>query len=218
MDVLQVAVPRRSLAHLPTRRGLLAGLAGGLFAAHPFALLVEEIEAKKHGKRKNKKRKKKAKVRVDATCGGPPESGLGSSDGASRLAQTFTASASGALVQAQVFIFKLEGSAGEYLLRVSPVDGSGVPTNDVLAETSVSNLGVPAGETLTTFTFANPPPVVAGTTYALILTRPGSSNLGWKGHSGDTCSGRGFVSVDQTAPFAEGIAGLDLIFTTFVRS
>jgi hypothetical protein len=134
------------------------------------------------------------------------------------LAQTFVALASGALVSAQLPLVKQPGTAGEYLLRLGPVDGSGLPTNDVLAETSVSNLSVPTGSSTVTFTFANPAAVAAGTQYALILTRPGSTHLQWDGHLGDTCAGRGFVSTDQAAPFAEEIEGLDLIFTTFVSA
>jgi hypothetical protein len=227
-----LAASRRDLV-AATRRRLLAALTVGLFAGQPFSLDLDEVEAKKKGKhrghnRKHKRKRQQAPIspppppgpntNVDATCPGPNDSGLGSTDGNTRLAQTFTALASGALVSAQLPLVKQAGTDGEYLLRLSAVDDSGIPTNDVLAETSVSNLSVPIGPSIVTFTFANPAAVTTGTQYALVLTRPGSTHLQWDGHLGDTCAGRGFVSTDQSAPFEEGIEGLDLIFTTFVSS
>jgi len=220
------------LSASPSRRSLFAGLTGGILMALPLALGTEEVAAKKKGKKgkKGKKRKQQTPTpqtpatpatpvtKVDATCSGPNHEGFGEFNGDYRFAQTFTALASGPLVRAELPIYKVAGSGGAYILRLSPVDGAGVPTNTVLAWASIPNLSVPGDEdTTVTFTFADPASVVAGAQYALVLTRPGSNQLLWVGHVGGTCSGSVFFSPSQTAAFTAD-AGLDLIFTTFVTS
>jgi hypothetical protein len=107
---------------------------------------------------------------------------------------------------------------GDYILRLGPLDASGIPTNDVLAEASVANAAVPDFESIVNFVFVKPATVGAGTEYALILTRPGGDLLAWDGHINDTCAGSAFVSRDQSAPFLAAPPGIDLIFTTFVSS
>ncbi len=214
----------RFVPNAATRRGILAALAGGLFTAGPLALLVDDVEGENHRKRKkrnrNRKRKdKKPKTRTDATCGGASDTNLGAFSGNNRLAQTFTALASGPLVSAQIRIDKLPGEpAGDFVLRLSPVAKSGevnAPTNEVLAETSLADGVVPAGESTVTFSFAAPFPVVAGTEYALVLTRPGGGQFAWLGH-GDSCPGQAFAGPDQSGSFID--TDIDLIFSTFVRS
>ncbi len=179
-----------------------------------------EAEAKKHGKRKKNRNDKKAKTRADASCPGPSGDGVGLSIAFAdvRLAQTFTAFRSGRLLQTALQIDKSEGSFGDYVLQLGAVDTFGVPTNEVLAATTVANGSVPVGETLVPFTFAQPAAVVAGKQYALVLTRPGSDRLFWRGHFGDSCGGRSFNSGNLTVPFKGASIDLDLIFTTFVRS
>jgi len=220
----------RALAAAGPRRTLLTAVAGGLLAIRTLAN-GGDAEARTNRKRnknrnknknKNKKRNRKQKnrtvVRADATCAGPGNSGLDSTDGNSRLAQTFTAITSGPLTRAELAIVKQPGTNGEYIVRMSPVDGSGVPANEVLAATSLSNLSVPDGASIAAFTFASPASAVAGATYGLVLTRPGSSHLQWDGVISGSCPGRSFVSTDQSAPFGAGVDGIDLIFTTFVNS
>jgi hypothetical protein len=228
-----------------SRRIVLAGLTSGIFAALPLALTIEETEAKQKGQgRKHKKRSKHKGQKdsppasppaspppspapspppgpvavVDATCPGPGGVYLAINNGNYRFAQTFTALASGPLVEAQLRIGKQVGSAGDYILRLSPVDAFGVPTNDVLASASAANSAVPDGFATVSFTFSFPFQIVAGTQYALVLTRPGSTHLLWEGHSGNTCAGHVYDSPSQTAPFLANFADLDLVFTTFVSS
>jgi hypothetical protein len=69
-----------------------------------------------------------------------------------------------------------------------------------------------------TFGFPNPATVVAGTQYALVLTRPGSDQLEAIGTFDNPCAGRAFSSPNQTAPFVEDDEGFDMTFTTFVAS
>jgi hypothetical protein len=216
----------RAFSPLVSRRGLLAGVASGVFAASPFALDSDEAAAKRNGKRKRKRKNAKKNknqppagptVRADATCPGPSTSDP-SAGGLARLAQTFTALASGPLVSAQLLISKDPGSTSDYILRLSPVDGAGVPTNDVLAATFVANGSVPDGESLVTFAFANPAAVVAGTQYALVHARPGTDNFTWLVRAGDACVGQRFVSNSPTAPFAVDTNGNAYIYTTLVSS
>jgi hypothetical protein len=215
----------------PSRRGVLAALTSGLLAASPFALVADETEARKNGKRQ-RKRKKQARrkqrqdtnqqlppppapvVRPDARCVGSGDTDFGGADN-TRLAQTFTALSNGALVRADLTVAKLEDALDDWILRLSPVDDAGEPTNRVLAETFVPDANVPRGaSTVVTFAFANPFSVVAGTTYALVLTR-GELFL-WTARNGDICQGAAFHSPSQTAPFTE--TDIEFVFRTFVAS
>jgi hypothetical protein len=223
----------RALTPVASRRGLLATLTGGALTALPLGVAGAKP---KHGKRRHKhKRKHKQKhkqgvvplppapptpvVRVDATCTGSGQRFIATTNGNARAAQTFVALTSGWLVSTEIPTVKEPGSNGDYILRLSPVDNSGVPTNVVLAESSVANASVPDGESTLTFTFANPASLLVGTQYALLLTRPGDGPLAWAGQLDNPCQGRAFESPDQTAPFGgEGAEFLDLFFTTFVLS
>jgi hypothetical protein len=159
-------------------------------------------------------------IRTDATCA---SAGLGAgvqADANSRLAQTFTALASGALVRADLEIAAPLDSSGDFVLRLSPVKQSGEtlpPTNDILAEATVPTASVPAAQFSTIpFSFATPFSVVAGTTYALVLSRPGGDRFFWFGDETNPCAGAGFFSPDQTAGFLDITA--DFVFATFVSS
>jgi hypothetical protein len=135
--------------------------------------------------------------------------------GNARLAQTFTALGSGPLVRADLLIVRQLGEDGDYVLRLSPLDGAGVPTNTV-AETAVADATVPLGASIVSFFFATPFSVVAGTEYAVVLTRPEGIRFEWRFNSGDACPGTSFVSLDQTGQFS-ALTG-DFIFTTFVSA
>jgi len=217
----------------PSRRSLFAGLTGGLLMALPLALGSEGAAAKKKRQKHKEKDKKQSATpqtpatpqipttpvtKADAMCSGPSGITIGGSDGDHRLAQTFTALASGPLVRAELPTIKLAGSGGAYILRLSPVDGAGVPTNTVLASASIPNVSVPDGIATLTFTFADPASVVAGAQYALVLTRPGSNQIAWSGHVDGTCSGSKFSSQSQTAAFLALADSVDRNFTTFVTS
>ncbi len=158
-------------------------------------------------------------TRVDTECTADGPGILVLATENSRLAQTFTALASGPLVQADLNIAKPVGTGGDFVLRLSPVKKSGevrLPTNDVLAETEVAETSVPEGSSIVTFNFATPFSVVAGVPYALVLTRPGGSTFAWVGSEVNPCSGGGFVSQDQTGAFLDITS--DFFFTTFVTS
>jgi hypothetical protein len=226
MDMMQFDTLIHSFTTAASRRGALGALSGGLLAAGPLVRLTSDSEARKRGKRKRRKNKKgkkqKSKTIVDATCSGPFNIGFKRDSGTARFAQTFTAIASGALVKAEFDLAKDTGSEGDYILRLSSVDGKGVPTNDVLAETTVANADVPAQFVTVPFTFTDPFPVEAGKAYALVLTRPGGQ-LQLDGNRNNPCSGQAFVSEDQTAPFNKvEVDGfdfvIDFIVTTFIRS
>jgi hypothetical protein len=198
-----------------------AGLAAAL--ARPFVADAKKKRNKK-GKR-NTKRKNGQKpaspppapvTRLDAVCAGPAET-VNGVNGDARRAQSFTALSSGSLVMAQLVLTQNAGTDVDYVLRLSPLDGFGFPTNEILAETSVANAAVPVGLSLVTFTFSRPFAVVAGTAYALVLSRPGGGNVFWHLSDGDVCPGQLFASADQTAEFLGG-SNLDFIFTTFVSS
>jgi hypothetical protein len=239
METSHVTALLRPLSAAVSRRGVCAALSSGLLATlgSPFGSGEAAAKQKNRHQKQRKKRVRRRKrnnrrhslpptapsgpvVQVDATCVRPPEdSGLATTNPEKRLGQTFTALASGLLVQAELPISKISTSTGDYVLQLGTVDVAGVPTNAVLATTSVANTAKPPGTSLVAFTFASPASVVAGTTYALILSRPGSDDLVWFGHRGNTCSGRAFESANLTAPFEEAIVpDLDFSFTTFVSS
>jgi hypothetical protein len=224
MDLSPI-IGRRRPVTFTSRRGLLAAATAGLLAARQLAIGGAEGEAKKKRSRKRKRKNNRKKndrttIQTDAICpvGAGVNGGLASTDGNNRFAQTFTALKSGELVRAELLIFQFSSEFGDFILQVGTVDAFGVPTNEVLASTSVAGAGVPSGESTIAFAFARPATVAAGEQYALILTRPGSNGLRWQGHFGDTCGGRAFVSNDQTAPFEPLDVDNDFIFTTFVRS
>jgi hypothetical protein len=216
-------VLRGSFTQVASRRGLLAAASGGLLAARQILAEEDEAAARKRGNKRKRSRDKRRKqqqpkTRVDSTCSGPASISFKRENGTARFAQTFTAIASGVLIRAEVDLGKDPGSEGDYILRLSPVDGEGFPTNDVLAETLVANDDVPVAFLTVPFTFADPFPVEAGKVYALVLTRLGGQ-LQWDGNLNNPCSGQAFVSEDQTAPFSEAsVADSDFIITNFIRS
>jgi hypothetical protein len=210
-----VNVPRpdaavRFVSGASSRRRFLGGV-----SATALALVatrgLSEVEAKK----RHKKRKKK--VRADAICSESINDAFGIVDVNSRLAQTFTAIASGKLVRAELRLTEPAGSLGDYVLRLSTVNGAGFPTNSVLAAAEVLDLDVPSGQSTVTFTFDSPASVVAGTDYALVLTRPGADELVWAGHTGNSCDGTAFLSPTQNDPFV-AVGNIDFVFKTFVKS
>jgi hypothetical protein len=238
MDTKHFDTYVRALTTAASRRRLLAALTGGLLVPGLLGLGTDETGAKRNSQRR-RKRKRQAKrkkrkggnqqsppppsaapvTRVDATCAA---GGLGVfllAEENSRLAQTFTALASGPLVRADLKMAKPAGVGSDFVLRLSPVRDSGeviVPTNDVLAETAVAEASMPVGGSTVTFAFATPFSVVAGTTYALVLSRPGGGKFVWVGSETNPCPGGGFIGPDQTGSFLD--TATDFFFTTFVTS
>lgn len=212
------------LRSFSSRRGILT-LFVGLFGAMAPHLHNQDVGARKKGKRKKKRKHKnnkdkKPKTRVDAVCsrGGGRGGILVLNAETSRIAQTFTAGGSGSLVRAELLIDKEAQTFGDYVVQLGTVDDFGVPTDEVLASTSVGNPAVPDGESTVTFTFAKPASVTAGVQYALILARPGTTKFSWSGSRGDPCAGRAFTSGDVGEPFRSVDSELDLTYATFIRS
>jgi hypothetical protein len=209
---------RHSLDSAASRRGLFTGFATGMLVADPEGIGAKRKRKQKKRERRKKRKNQKPTTRVDASCSGPASISFKRESGTARFAQTFTAIASGLLIKAELDLVKNTDSDGDYHLRLSPVDGEGFPSNDVLAESVVANADVPVGFRTVSFAFADPPPVAAGQVYALVLTRPGGQ-LQWDGNLNNPCAGRAFVSEDQTASFTEvDVADSDFIITTFIRS
>jgi hypothetical protein len=156
---------------------------------------------------------------LDANCPGPSGGTAGFFNppgGNGRMAQTFTVINTGSLTSAQMEVIKAASSTGDYILQIVAVDGSGVPTNTVLASATIPNASVPTGVSTITGTFATPVPVTAGQQYAVVVTRPSSADLQATIRSGDDCPGSRFTSPSQTDPFAED-PGTDHIFAVFVE-
>lgn len=213
METTRLDALARSLTGTSSRRGLLYGA-----SATALALAITRLPIDVEAKKKHKKHKKKKKrTRADATCPGPSDDALAIAAVNGRLAQTFTAIASGPLLRAELRITEPALTLGDYLLRLSSVDGAGVPTNIVLAETPALDVDVPNGQSTVSFAFASPFSIKAGTKYALVLTRPGSDQLVWAGHGSNSCTGTSFISDSQGGPFVAA-GNIDLIFTTFVKS
>jgi hypothetical protein len=198
----------RSVRETSSRRRFLGGASATVLAL-AAARVSSDVEAKK------KKRKKK--VRADAVCPGPTDDAFGIIDEGSRLAATFTAKRSGKLVRAELLLSEPAGSLGDYILRISPVDGAGNPTNIVLAESALLDIEVPTGQSTVSFSFGSPASVQAGTDYALVVTRPGSDKLVWNGQNGNPCTGTSFISPSQNAAFI-AVGAIDFAFKTFVKS
>ena len=223
MDIQRLGQLPGSPSARPSRRSLFAGLTGGLLMALPLALGTEDAAAKKKGKKHKKKHKKQPAtpqaptIKSDAVCPGPTNDAYAIGGVDWRLAQTFTALTSGSLVKAELLLSEPAGSLGDYVLRIAPADGAGIPTNIILAETAVLDINVPNGKSTVSFTFANPASVVAGNSYALVLTRPGSDKLVWLGHIGNSCAGTTYFSESQFGQFV-AVGNIDLIFETFVNS
>jgi hypothetical protein len=211
----------RSFTTTSSRRGLLRGasVTALMLAATQLPLAAE---AKKKGK-KHKKHNKPSptpgmpQIAADAVCPGPSDDAFATPAIDARLSQTFIALGSGPLVRAELRLSKPIGSLGDYVLRISPTDAAGVPTNIVLAESLVPDVAVPTGVSTVEFTFASPASVVAGTRYALVATRPGSDKLVWLGHMGNSCEGTTYFSPSTNGAFIP-LGNIDLIFANFVSS
>jgi hypothetical protein len=159
-----------------------------------------------------------AQTNPDASCPGPREDNFvwlsPSGGGNNRVAQTFTAQASGLLTTAQSDVTKT-GSLADWTMDIHEVDGSGTPTNVVLASTTIPDSTVPAGDVTITGNFGAPVTVIAGQQYALIVRRPGSDHLQVGVRTGDDCPGQLFSSpaTGTFSPFMDW----DMVFAVFVE-
>ncbi len=233
MDSRTFVAFRRSLAAAASRRGVLAGLTGGLLATGLVSLPNDDADAKRKGKGRNKRNKnknngnnrnknknknKKAKTRLDANCSGAGEEEAAHTAGEVRVAQTFTAIRSGELVKATIPVTSELDTETNFVLQVSPLDSEGVPTDEVLAEATDRIGRAPAAVDVLEFNFADPSSLEAGVDYALVLSRPTGFEFIWRADLDNLCGGRVFVSRNREEPFQEFSGVVDLLFETFVRS
>jgi hypothetical protein len=155
---------------------------------------------------------------LDASCPGPPGAynfNDPQTNTENRFAQVFTAGVTGSLVRAEAAIRK-SGTAGSFRVEVAELSHSGVPSNIVLASTLVADAAVPAGDSTLAVGFAPAAAVTAGQRYALVVTRPGSSDLGVGVRTNDICPGALFESPGQAEPYFLIEPDLDLVFSVFV--
>jgi hypothetical protein len=155
-------------------------------------------------------------VKLDANCPGPKAANF---NGVRRVAQPFTAQHNGNLKRARVGIGLSSG--GRFFLEIHTMK-AGVPTNNILASTNVSDQVPTTGDFApVTGRFANPTQVARGKRYALVVNGP-SSDFAVGGRFGDPCpeeAGIFFYSLTENGSFTQSTAGAPtLVFATFVRT
>ena len=89
-------------------------------------------------------------------------------DSGGSIAQTFTAGLSGALDEVDVDLSQNGPPTAPLIVEVRDVSG-GVPGNQILAGVSLPPTAVPSSHAFVPISFAAPPPVLAGTQYAIVL-------------------------------------------------
>jgi hypothetical protein len=154
-------------------------------------------------------------------CPGPKNSGV-SGSGTERFAQTFTAERSGSLRQIQFSVIEKSGTSGDYLVQLLKVIG-GKPSHspmDVLAAVTIPDAEVATNNDATvTATFAGTP-LVAGTEYAVALSRPGVGlgeiTLNTQKGGGGACGGQLFIAVAADV-FAPEIFAQDTLVSVLVQ-
>ena len=149
---------------------------------------------------------------LDANCPGPPNTSVDPDPG-DRDVQTFTAQRTGSLVRGETEISK-PGGAADWVMQIVTTDGSGTPTNNVLASTTIANASVPDGDSRIVGLFGSPASVVAGQQLGLLIARPGESYT-LRDQSGAPCPGQEFFSASGGPFMAEPI--FDFVFAVFVK-
>jgi hypothetical protein len=158
---------------------------------------------------------------LDANCPGPPNVQF-TNPGDHRVAQTFTAQRTGAVVRGEVEVNKSGVPGGDWVVRIAATDGSGIPTNTVLASTTIADATVPGGNSRLAGVFAPPASVVGGQQYALLLTRPGALHWTVRGRVGNPCPGKRFISQSFGSgawfdPDPDEVDGFDPVFAVYVK-
>ena len=152
--------------------------------------------------------------RPDASCQGTQNS-LGIVSGSGVIAQTFTAQNTGRLTSVEVPVQDNGGDVGNLVMEIRTTDASGVPTDTVLASTSVpaSQIG-PTFETVRG-SFDPRAEVVAGEQYALSLRATEGGNFTWAASDLNPCPGQGYGSPDGGQSFTYSYPSHDF-FSAFV--
>jgi hypothetical protein len=220
----------RSLTDTRSHRGAVTTVLGSTLG---LLSLTETIAKKKKGKKGKKDKPPSTQTpsapppaplvtRPDVAC--TTTAGLAVTLGLpdQRLAQTFTPRTSGLLVAIAVNILRGATRTEAYWMDLVLVDDLGIPVNTFLAQASVRYDSFPSGiYTLVTFTFEAPVSVTAGTTYAFIISRPGTDDLDLLLYTGDPalCPGQYFFSPTLEGSFTDGTTTEpDIAYTTFVAS
>jgi hypothetical protein len=106
-----------------------------------------------------------------------------------RSAQTFTALKSGKVTSAQVYLYRETPFTTDVTVQIASVDALGVPTENVLATTTIPFCAIPVGQPgePVIASFDSPAAVEAGQQYALVLSTPGGSEglYGWRFKNAD---------------------------------
>lgn len=137
-------------------------------------------------------------------------------------AQSFVPSLTGGLTQVELSIEGVAG-VGDVVLEIQTLNAAGRPSGSVLASATIPSANVPIGSNQTiSFDFSGAPPtLVAGFSYAMVLSSPNSTSqsaFGWDSSDDNDpyASGVSFRSGDSGGnwiPFAD----FDHVFTTFMR-
>lgn len=149
----------------------------------------------------------------DANCPEPEEYGFA---GNRRFAQTFTAENSGELNRAW---FKIIGVAAgtDFVVEIRTVDGTGTPTDAVLASAEIDDVPASTGNYMPMTTNFDPgAPVEEGKQYALSITVGAGQTFSIAGRENNPCpDGQMFVDSQATGEFVT-YNTQDLVFATFV--
>jgi len=159
-----------------------------------------------------------AQESLAASCPLPRDDYVANGSSGERFAQTFVSGFAGNLTRAEIDFLEPAGKTGDYVVQIMGVDGSGTPNNNVLASTTVPE--VPDGPTTLVATFASPAAIVAGQSYALVLSRPSEPTIeggegleaGYKPDTAD-CPGTFWYSPGGTTTW--NTVGVDMIFAVF---
>ena len=159
-------------------------------------------------------------ILADASCPGPSDAAPLGYAGDRAEAQTFAAVHTGALQRATVTINNL-ASDTNFVVQILATDSNGTPVNGALASATVQNGSVPVGPATLDVTFTPGANVVAGSQYAVAISRPGANFIlpTWQiqTRTPASCPGSSFFNTGPNQGWAAEPADLDLIFQTFVN-
>jgi hypothetical protein len=232
MDSQQFVNLIRSHPSNASRRGLLAGVTGGLLTVFPLGLTASAAKKRRSKRRKRKQRGNQTAqtppsvappppppssppTPVNVVCPGPSDATL---TGSRRFAQTFFAPISGPLTSAQCEVTTLNGEE-EFTLEVRTIDSAGQPTAEILAATVVADVpATPDAQTLTLVgNFSVPALLQANQGYALVVTVGAGQGFRLQALDGsDTCPGELFFDSLADGTFLR--LGRDMIFSATIGS
>ena len=153
-----------------------------------------------------------ATLALDAYCPGPAGAAY---DDRARFAQTFRARNTGKLKRV---VIKIQVSTADVTVQLRTVADTGAPSDTVLAEVTRFSLDTDFNFVKRAFVFPDPPKVVAGRSYAIVVSRGPSGTLGpFTADQRTRCGGRAWVDPGGTGTF-ERFLKKDLVYYTYVVS